>query len=64
MTAVEFVEAEASMSRSAGACNTMGTASTMAGMAGALGMALSGNAAIPAVDSPHLMQHRRRAVVF
>lgn len=64
MTAVEFVEAEALMSRSAGACNTMGTASTMAGMAGALGMALSGNAAIPAVDSPHLMQHRRRAVVF
>ncbi|MEH6772562.1 MAG: L-arabinonate dehydratase [Cereibacter changlensis] len=51
MTAAEFVEAEASMSRSAGACNTMGTASTMASMAEALGMALSGNAAIPAVDS-------------
>jgi dihydroxy-acid dehydratase len=51
MTAEEFVEAEASMSRSAGACNTMGTASTMASMAEALGMALSGNAAIPAVDS-------------
>src|SRR5690606_31126316 len=32
-------------------CNTMGTASTMASMAEALGMALSGNAAIPAVDS-------------
>ena len=39
------------MSRSAGSCNTMGTASTMASMAEALGMALSGNAAIPAVDS-------------
>ena len=51
MTAEEFVEAEASMSRAAGACNTMGTASTMASMAEALGMALSGNAAIPAVDS-------------
>jgi dihydroxy-acid dehydratase len=51
MTAAEFVEAEASMSRSAGSCNTMGTASTMASMAEALGMALSGNAAIPAVDS-------------
>jgi L-arabonate dehydrase len=51
MTAEEFVEAEASMSRSPGACNTMGTASTMASMAEALGMALSGNAAIPAVDS-------------
>ena len=51
MTPAEFVAAEASMSRSAGACNTMGTASTMASMAEALGMALSGNAAIPAVDS-------------
>ncbi len=51
MTPEEFLEAEASMSRSAGSCNTMGTASTMASMAEALGMALSGNAAIPAVDS-------------
>jgi dihydroxy-acid dehydratase len=51
MTATEFVEAEASMSRSPGSCNTMGTASTMASMAEALGMTLSGNAAIPAVDS-------------
>ncbi|MDT8854374.1 L-arabinonate dehydratase [Paracoccaceae bacterium Fryx2] len=51
MTTEEFVDAEASMSRSAGSCNTMGTASTMASMAEALGMALSGNAAIPAVDS-------------
>jgi dihydroxy-acid dehydratase len=51
MTAAEFVEAEASMSRSPGSCNTMGTASTMASMAEALGMTLSGNAAIPAVDS-------------
>ncbi len=51
MTAEEFVEAEASMSRSPGSCNTMGTASTMASMAEALGMAMSGNAAIPAVDS-------------
>jgi L-arabonate dehydrase len=51
MTQEEFLEAEASMSRSTGTCNTMGTASTMASMAEALGMALSGNAAIPAVDS-------------
>ncbi|MEW9614440.1 L-arabinonate dehydratase [Shinella sp. S4-D37] len=51
MTQAEFLEAEASMSRSSGTCNTMGTASTMASMAEALGMALSGNAAIPAVDS-------------
>ena len=52
----EFLEAEQSMSRSSGTCNTMGTASTMASMAEALGMALSGNAAIPAVDS------RRRTI--
>ncbi|MDE3240154.1 MAG: dihydroxy-acid dehydratase [Paracoccaceae bacterium] len=51
MTQDEFLEAEQSMSRSSGSCNTMGTASTMASMAEALGMALSGNAAIPAVDS-------------
>lgn len=51
MTQEEFLEAEASMSRSSGTCNTMGTASTMASMVEALGMALSGNAAIPAVDS-------------
>lgn len=51
MSAADFLEAEASMSRSPGSCNTMGTASTMASMAEALGMALSGNAAIPAVDA-------------
>ncbi len=51
MTREEFLEAEKSMSRSAGGCNTMGTASSMANMAEALGMTLSGNAAIPAVDS-------------
>lgn len=51
MTQAEFAQAEASMSRSPGSCNTMGTASTMASMMEALGMTLSGNAAIPAVDS-------------
>jgi dihydroxy-acid dehydratase len=39
------------MSRSAGHCMTMGTASTMASMVEALGMGLPANAAIPAVDS-------------
>ncbi len=39
------------MSRSAGTCNTMGTASTMACMAEALGVTLPHNAAIPAVDA-------------
>ncbi|BBI53492.1 hypothetical protein HORIV_59130 [Vreelandella olivaria] len=43
--------AEAGMSRSAGTCNTMGTASTMACMAESLGTSLPHNAAIPAVDS-------------
>lgn len=51
MTQDDFLDAEQAMSRSSGTCNTMGTASTMASMAEALGMALSGNAAIPAVDS-------------
>ncbi len=51
MTREEFLEAEQAMNRSTGTCNTMGTASTMASMAEALGMALSGNAAIPAVDA-------------
>jgi len=51
MTPEDFLEAEQAMSRSSGTCNTMGTASSMASMAEALGMALSGNAAIPAVDS-------------
>jgi dihydroxy-acid dehydratase len=45
------MEAEACMSRSAGHCMTMGTASTMASMVEALGMGMPGNAAIPAVDS-------------
>ena len=55
MTQADFLDAEAAMSRSPGSCNTMGTASTMASMAEALGMALSGNAAIPAVDSRRRM---------
>src|SRR5512136_3496788 len=51
MKFADLVEAEACMSRSAGHCMTMGTASTMASMVEALGMALPTNAAIPAVDS-------------
>ncbi len=47
-------EAESCMSRSAGHCMVMGTASTMAAMAEALGMTLPGNAAIPAPDSRRL----------
>jgi L-arabonate dehydrase len=51
ITSQDFMEAEACMSRSAGHCMTMGTASTMACMVEALGLALPHNAAIPAVDS-------------
>jgi dihydroxy-acid dehydratase len=51
MKQADLVEAESCMSRSAGHCMTMGTASTMASMVEALGMGLPTNAAIPAVDS-------------
>ena len=51
MSLKEFSEAEACMSRSAGHCMVMGTASTMASMVEALGLGLPQNAAIPAVDS-------------
>ncbi len=47
----EFLGAEAGMARSAGSCMTMGTASTMACMVEALGIALPENAALPAVDA-------------
>ena len=51
ITMHEFMSAEAGMSRSAGTCNTMGTASSMACMAETLGVTLPHNAAIPAVDA-------------
>ncbi|HEY1130643.1 MAG TPA: IlvD/Edd family dehydratase [Roseateles sp.] len=51
ITVHDFMAAEEDMTRSAGHCNTMGTASTMACMAEALGVTLPHNAAIPAVDS-------------
>jgi L-arabonate dehydrase len=51
MSVDDFLEAEGCMSRSNGHCMTMGTASTMACVAEALGVALPGTAAIPAVDS-------------
>jgi len=51
ITLDEFHEAESCMHRSHGHCMTMGTASTMASMMEALGVAMPGNAAIPAVDA-------------
>jgi L-arabonate dehydrase len=51
MSQKDFQAAESAMSRSPGHCMTMGTASTMASMVEALGLALPGNAAVPAVDA-------------
>jgi len=51
MSGQEYLYAESCMSRSAGHCMTMGTASTMACMVESLGLTLPGAAAIPAVDS-------------
>lgn len=51
MSEQDFANAESAMSRSPGHCMTMGTASTMASMVEALGLALPGNAAYPAVDA-------------
>ena len=56
MTLADFMRAESAMSRSAGVCNTMGTASTMATLVEAMGLCLPHNASLPAVDS------RRRAL--
>jgi dihydroxy-acid dehydratase len=56
MTSEEFNAAESCMHRSKGHCMTMGTASTMASMVEALGVALPGNAAIPAVDARRARQ--------
>jgi dihydroxy-acid dehydratase len=51
MTQEECFVAEGCMARSNGHCMTMGTASTMACMAEALGMQLPGSASWPAADS-------------
>jgi len=61
----QLQEIEGCMVRSAGHCTVMGTASTMAIIAEALGMSLPGAAAIPAPDSRRLAiaeQSGRRAV--
>jgi dihydroxy-acid dehydratase len=53
----EFMAAESGMSRTPGTCMTMGSASTMACLMEAMGMALPFNATAPAVDA----QRRRIA---
>src|SRR5439155_19162984 len=47
-------EIEGNLATTAGTCAVMGTASTMASIAEALGMALPGSAAIPAVHADRL----------
>ena len=47
----QFMKSESSMIRSKGHCNTMGTASTMAVVAEALGMTIPGFAGTPAPDA-------------
>jgi len=51
LTDQDFLTSESSMIRSRGHCNTMGTASTMACMAEALGTTIPGIAGTPAPDS-------------
>jgi len=58
MAPAEFAAAERCMSRSRGTCMTMGTASTVACVMEAMGLALPGNGTIPAVDA------HRQAMAF
>jgi dihydroxy-acid dehydratase len=54
ITATEIERIEENLATTAGTCAVMGTASTMASIAEALGMALPGTAAIPAVHADRL----------
>ncbi|MBK9167886.1 MAG: dihydroxy-acid dehydratase [Bryobacterales bacterium] len=61
----EWSEIEGGISRSAGHCTVMGTASTMTSLAEALGMTLTGCANVPAPDSRRMLMAElsgRRAV--
>lgn len=51
MTLADFMAAESGMSRSAGVCMTMGTASTMSSLVEAMGLSLPTNGTLPAVDA-------------
>ena len=53
ITKDDWVDLESRMTRSAGTCNTIGTASTMTSIADAMGMTLPGASSIPATDSGH-----------
>ena len=53
VTDEEWLGIERGIARSPGFCMTMGTASTMAALAEAMGMTLPGGSSIPAADSNH-----------
>ncbi len=53
ITPAQYAEMETAGARSAGHCQTMGTASTMTSLAEVLGFTLPGSASIPAPDSRH-----------
>jgi dihydroxy-acid dehydratase len=53
ITIQQWNDMEAGIARSAGTCMTMGTASTMTSIVGALGLTLPGAASIPAADAAH-----------
>ena len=65
ISVAEFMSAESGMHRSNGSCMTMGTASSMACIMEAMGIALPGNGTIPAVDARRklLAQHSGRRIV-
>ena len=54
ISSCEWTEIEAGIARSHGTCMTMGTASTMTGIADAIGMTLPGASSIPAADANHI----------
>jgi dihydroxy-acid dehydratase len=54
ITPAQWLEVEGGIARSHGTCMTMGTASTMTGIAEACGLTLPNASAIPAVDSNHI----------
>ena len=65
MDAARFADLEGAIVPTSGTCAEMGTASTMAALAEALGISLPGTAAIPAVDGRRLVvaeETGRRAV--
>ncbi len=54
INARDWGELEMGLNRSFGVCMTMGTASTMTGLADVLGLCLPGTSSIPAADSSHV----------